>query len=250
MKTQKLKTIVSILLVVMLAWGCGSNTSNTESNLYANAHKVTVKEVVQATSYTYLNVEEGGETFWIAVSKGEFAVDGILYYDDGLEMKNFESKDLQRTFETVYFVQGISDKPRLPGEESQTSSGHSHSQPSMGQSQPQKPTLEKLDLNIEPVDGGISIAQLFANRETYKDQTVKIRGQVTKINMSIMGKNWIHIQDGSADGENFDLTITTAQVAEVGNVVTFEGKISLDKDFGAGYVYEVIMEDAVKTDSI
>ena len=97
----------------------------------------------------------------------------------------------------------------------------------MAQTQPQKPTLEKLDLNIDPAEGGISIATLFANRETYKDKTVKIKGQVTKINMSIMGKNWIHIQDGTDDDGNFDLTITTSQVAEVGNVVTFEGKITL-----------------------
>jgi len=239
MKTLKLKTIVSALVVVMFAWACQNNTKNTESNLYTNAHKVTVKEVVQATSYTYLNVEENNESFWIAVNRSEYTEGVVLYYDEGLEMNNFESKDLQRTFETVYFVQGISDQPTLPGEQ----------QP-MTQSQPQKPTIEKLDVSIEPADGGISIATLFANRETYKDQIVKISGQVTKFNPNIMGKNWIHIQDGSDDSGNFDLTITTSQVVNVGDVVTFEGKISLNKDFGAGYTYEVIMEEAVKADAI
>ncbi len=241
MKTQKLKTIVSVMVLVMIAWACQNSTNTDESNLYTNDHKVSVKEVVHATSYTYLNVEEGNETFWVAVNRAEFEVGEVLYFDGGLEMKDFESKDLQRTFESIYFVESISDKPTLPGSETQ---------PSMAQTQPQKPTLEKLDLNIEPAEGGISIATLFANRETYKDKTVKIKGQVTKINMSIMGKNWIHIQDGTDDDGNFDLTITTSQVAEVGNVVTFEGKITLDKDFGAGYVYEVIMEDGVKSDSI
>ena len=239
MKTLNLKTIVSALVVVMIAWACQNNTKTTESNLYTNAHKVTVKEVLQATSYTYLNVEENNETFWIAVNKSEYTEGAILYYDNGLEMNNFESKDLQRTFETVYFVQGLSDQPTLPGEQ----------QP-MAQSQPQKPTIEKLDVSIEPAEGGISIATLFANRETYKDQIVKIKGQVTKFNPNIMGKNWLHIQDGSDDSGTFDLTITTTQVVNVGDVVTFEGKISLNKDFGAGYTYEVIMEEAVKADAI
>ena len=229
------------MVLVIIVWACQNNSSTKESNLYTNDHKVTVKEVVHANSYTYLNVEEGNETFWVAVNRAEFEVGEILYFDNGLEMKDFESKDLQRTFKTIYFVQGISDQPTLPGSEKQ---------PSMAQTQPQKPILEKLDLNIDPAEGGISIATLFANRETYKDKTVKIKGQVTKINMSIMGKNWIHIQDGSADAKNFDLTITTAQVANVGDVVTFEGKITLDKDFGAGYVYEVIMEDGVKIDGV
>lgn len=242
MKTQKLKTIVSVMVLVVITWACQNSTNTEESNLYTNAHKATVKEVVHATSYTYLNVEEGNETFWVAVNRAEFEVGQVLYFDKGLEMKNFESKDLQRTFESVYFVQDISDQPTLPGAASE--------QPSMAQSQPQKPALEKLDINVEPVEGGISIATLFANRETYKDQTVKIRGQVTKVNMSIMGKNWIHIQDGTVNDGKFDLTITTAQVANVGDVVTFEGKITLDKDFGAGYIYDVIMEEGVKADSI
>ena len=59
-----------------------------------------------------------------------------------------------------------------------------------------------------------------------------------------MGKNWIHIQDGSGDSNNFDLTITTQDQAKVGDVVTFEGTIGTKKDFGYGYLYEVIMEDA------
>ena len=239
MKTLKLKTIVSVVVVVIIAWACQNNTKNTENNLYTNAHKVTVKEVVQASSYTYMKVEENKETYWIAVSKRDFKEGSVLYYDNGLEMNNFESKDLQRTFETIYFVQGISKQPTLPGKQ----------QP-MAQTQPKKQTLEKLDVSIEPADGGISISTLFANRETYKDQIVKIRGQVTKFNPNIMGKNWIHIQDGTDDSGTFDLTITTSHVVNVGDVVTFEGKLTLNKDFGAGYFYDIIMEEAVKVDTI
>jgi hypothetical protein len=241
MKTLKLKSIVSVILLVMIAWACQNNTKDTESNLYTNAHKVTVKEVIQASSYTYLNVEENNEIYWIAVNKGAYEVGNVLYYDNGMEMNNFESKDLQRTFESIFFVQDITDQPRLPGEETQ---------PSMSQGQPQKPTLEKLDINIEPADDGISISTLYADKDNYKDKIVKIKGQVTKFNPNIMGKNWIHIQDGSEHNGSFDLTITTIQTVNVGDVVTFEGKIFLDKDFGAGYAYDLIMEEAIKVDSI
>ncbi|MCK5104239.1 MAG: SH3-like domain-containing protein [Cyclobacteriaceae bacterium] len=233
-----MKTIVSALVIVMFAWACQNNTKNTESNLYTNAHKVTVKEVVQATSYTYLNVEENNESFWIAVNRSEYTEGVVLYYDEGLEMNNFESKDLQRTFETVYFVQGISDQPKLPGSEKQ---------PSMAQTQPQKPTLEKLDVSIEPAEGGISIGTLFANRETYKDQIVKIRGQVTKFNPNIMGKNWIHLRDGTGGKDTNDLTITTSAIATLGDIVVVSGVVVANKDFGYGYKYDIIIEDAIVT---
>ena len=59
-----------------------------------------------------------------------------------------------------------------------------------------------------------------------------------------MGKNWIHIQDGTEFEDGFDLTVTTSGTATMGEIVTFEGKISLDKDFGYGYSYAVLMEDA------
>jgi hypothetical protein len=70
---------------------------------------------------------------------------------------------------------------------------------------------------------------------------------VVKVNKQVMGKNWIHIQDGTDFNNDFDLTITTQDLAEIGDEVTFKGKISVNKDFGSGYSYEVIMEDAVLT---
>jgi len=73
---------------------------------------------------------------------------------------------------------------------------------------------------------------------------VLIKGQVTKVNRAIMEKNWVHLQDGTGDSGGFDLTVTTQEQVNVGDVVTFEGKITLNKDFGAGYSYEVIMEQA------
>ena len=90
----------------------------------------------------------------------------------------------------------------------------------------------------------ITLAQVFANHKDYSSKEFEIKGVVVKVNKQVMGKNWIHIQDGTDDNGVFDLTITTQELAEVGDEVTFKGKLTLNKDFGAGYSYEVIMEDA------
>ena len=198
----------------------------------ADLHTVVVQEVVQATSYTYLKVKEADTEFWIAITKREIEAGETISYAGGLEMKNFESKDLQRTFETVYFVD------RIVGSES------SASQQSMSMPRRMKPELEKKEISIEPAEGGVTIGELFTNRDSYADKTVLIKGQVTKVNRAIMNKNWVHLQDGTGDSGSFDLTVTTQEQVNVGDVVTFEGKITLNKDFGAGYSYEVIMEQA------
>ncbi len=102
----------------------------------------------------------------------------------------------------------------------------------------------KADVKVEPCADCITIAKLLADKQTYAGKVIKVKGQVTKFNSGIMGKNWVHIQDGTEFQDGFDLTVTTNITAAMGEVVTFEGKISLDKDFGYGYVYAVMMEDA------
>jgi hypothetical protein len=110
-------------------------------------------------------------------------------------------------------------------------------------------TDENSSISLEKSAGEITVAQIFANRADYSEKEVEIRGVVVKVNKEVMGKNWIHIQDGTKDGGNFDLTVTSTELAEVNDEITVKGKIILNKDFGYGYSYEVIMEDAaiVKT---
>ena len=107
-----------------------------------------------------------------------------------------------------------------------------------------KVALEKINVTIEPCRDCIKISDLLANKKNYSGKTIMVKGQVTKYNPAIMGKNWIHIQDGSEFGGSFDLTITTDKQVSVGETVTFEGKIVLEKDFGYGYSYSILMEEA------
>jgi hypothetical protein len=200
----------------------------------ADLHTGVVQEVLQATAYTYLNVRENDANSWIAVTKREIQPGQTISFVGGLEMKDFESKDLQRTFETLYFVDRLAgDGPSI-----------SASQESAAMPHQTKPSIDKKEISIEPVAGGITIGELFTNRDSYAGKTVSIKGQVTKINRAIMDRNWIHLQDGTSGAGSFDLTITTQDDATVGEIVTFEGAITLNKDFGSGYAYEVLMENA------
>jgi hypothetical protein len=113
-----------------------------------------------------------------------------------------------------------------------------------GQSKGSKVAMEKINVKVEPCKDCVKISDLLENKTSYSGKTVKVTGQVTKYNPQIMGKNWIHIQDGSEYKDGFDLTITTDKEVTVGQTITFEGKIVLDKDFGYGYFYSVLMEEA------
>jgi len=102
----------------------------------------------------------------------------------------------------------------------------------------------KAEVNVEPAEGGITVAELFKNKNNYSGKIVKIKGKVTKVNEGIMGKNWIHLQDGTEFEGEFDLTSTSDLLPEVETIITLEGTVSLDKDFGYGYTYKVMLEEA------
>ncbi len=90
----------------------------------------------------------------------------------------------------------------------------------------------------------ISIAELYANKTVYQGKTVRLHGKVVKYNPNIMGKNWVHIQDGTEHEGKNDLTATTGMTTKVGDEITIEGTVVLNKDLGAGYFYEILLEDA------
>jgi hypothetical protein len=73
-----------------------------------------------------------------------------------------------------------------------------------------------------------------------------VRGKVVKYNEGIMGKNWIHLRDGtgSVEKETNDVLVTSSSPAKVGDIITAKGVVHTNKDFGAGYSYKVLVEDA------
>ena len=117
--------------------------------------------------------------------------------------------------------------------------------PMEGMKSPGPAKTEKINVKIDQCEGCVKISDLMANKKSYAGKVIRTRGQVVRYNPGIMGKNWVHIQDGSESNGEFDLTITTSQNVSVGDILSFEGKIAVDKDFGYGYFYNIILEDAI-----
>lgn len=240
MKSMK---IFALMITVLMFASCvkNKNFQNAESSSATSGNMFEVKEVVQANSYSYLKVAEKGGEKWVAVSKQEVAPGEVYYYEGSLQMNNFHSKDLDRTFDVIFFLNQISKTP-IAAEGMAAMGGNA------GGGMPAHAGKVNVDQNtavkIGKNPGEVTVAEIFAKRADFSGKEVEIRGVVVKVNKEVMGKNWIHIQDGTTDGGNFDLTVTSAELAEVNDEVTFKGKITLNKDFGAGYFYEVIMEEA------
>ncbi|HAD12686.1 MAG TPA: hypothetical protein DCF33_09640 [Saprospirales bacterium] len=193
-------------------------------------HKVVVAETLHTDKYTYLRVKEEEEEYWIAITKREVKVGSTCYYRGGLLKKNFQSKEFNRVFETVYLV----------GDFREENEGASAAR---GGGIPAGSEALEPPKNVQRAPGAIKISDLVANAAKYNGKTVKITGKCVKINPMIMGRNWLHIQDGS--GKNLDLTVTTTEMVQLGAIVTLEGVWATNKDFGAGYKYDYILEAAV-----
>lgn len=230
--------IYLVLILMVIFSSCvrnknGQTLQNASPSVSSKVFEVT--DVIQTSNYTYMKVKENLGERWVAVSKQDAKPGDVYYYDEALQMNNFHSKELDRDFDVIYFVNQISKTPLTQNAMAAKTPAHS------GKVQTEK----KSTISLKKAAGELTIAQLYANRDKYANKEVEIRGIVVKVNESVMGKNWIHIQDGTSDNGNFDLTITSQDMAAVNDEVTFKGKITLDKDFGAGYFYDVIMEDAV-----
>jgi len=236
------KIIVAVVLLLLgvffIITTCYRSGEKAKAKvLPAGMHGVSVTEVIQTSNYTYLQVEENNIKFWIAVVKADTKPGDSVYYSQAYEMKDFVSKELGRTFPTVFFVQDPSNTLKK-----------ADNQAPQGMTAKKAEIKQWSEISVETPKGGMTIADLFKNPGNFAGKTVVIRGTVTKYNAQIMNKNWVHIQDGTENNGKFDLTVTTGDSLIVGSTATFKGIIAVNKDFGSGYSYEVIMEQAKASD--
>jgi hypothetical protein len=236
-----------------------------------------ILETMNAAGYTYVNVETPTGPVWAALPESKVEVGEDVVLAGGMEMKNFESKTLGRTFDSVIFSTGIVPQggeavapaapaasaaagaaaPAAVGESftaamQQEAAGvaanpmHGADAPASGGSA--AAIVPSNDVKVEKAEGenAYTIAELFTKKGELNDKKVKVRGKVVKVSMMIMGKNWLHLQDGTGDANSssHDLVVTTAGEAQKDAVVVVEGTLHADRDFGSGYRYDVIVEDA------
>ena len=197
-----------------------------------------VLETMDSGGYTYARLQTGNDEVWIAAT--QFAVTPGERLTVALEspMHNFQSRTLGREFPLIYFVSQVAREGEAAAPRQLAP------MPLMGSREPAAAAapVER----IAPAAGSLSIADVWAQRASLAGKAVVVRGKVVKVNGGIMDRNWVHLQDGSgsaADRTN-DLTVTTAAEVNVGDVVTMSGVLATGKDFGAGYAYDAILEQA------
>ena len=204
----------------------------------------TVLERLDASSYSYLRLRTPSGEIWAAVPQTDVAVGTQVTIANAAPMDGFESQTLGRRFEQILF--GTLD-PSSSGGEVGLPPGHVP----VNRETAATSDTEAVPIVVEKATGadGRTIAEIYAQRTTLAGKQVVVRARVVKFTPGIMGKNWLHLRDGSgtAAAEDHDLTVTTNSMVRVGDMVVVSGSVSIDRDFGAGYAYKVIMEDAPVT---
>jgi len=203
-----------------------------------------VLQTMNASGYSYIYIElADGNKKWVAVTQTNVKVGDQMSFKPGMEMGRFESKALNRSFDSIVFSEGV------------ISGGSTAAAPDPGKGEGVSPgsqgaTKDKAaKISVAKATGpnAITVAEAYGKSAKLNKKKVVIRGQVVKFSSGIMGKNWIHIQDGtgSETKKTHNLVCTSAtDVGDIGDVVTVSGTLIKDRDFGAGYKYPVIIEDA------
>lgn len=207
----------------------------TDEILQQTSNKIhgKVTDVIQGGGYTYAEVDTGSEKVWAAAATSTIKVGDMVSFTNEMPMKNFHSKSMDRDFPLIYFVSKFSmNDSDSAGTAGVTASPHG---------QTGTAAAAKAVEGINKVEGGNTIAEVHSDKQKLNGKAVRVRGKVTKFTAGVMGKNWLHITDSSTMD---DLTVTTDGETAVDAVIVIEGKLALDKDFGYGYVYPLIIEDA------
>ncbi len=237
-----------------LAQSSSQRTSPSQAMSSAMSKKMVVTTVQNAGRYSYIEGENNGVRTWIASNQLQVMPGDTIQYQTGPTMIDFHSKSLNRTFDKIIFAGYVSVVDQGPaGASAPGGSGASRimsqsaTRPQMenphGKGFPSAQPVGK-NISVQKVEGGYTVEELYTKKKELNGQTVKVRGKVVKFLPGIMKKNWIHLQDGTgAQGTN-DLTITTQDVTKKGDTIVCTGKLIVDKDFGRGYAYALIMEEA------
>ncbi|MDP2823435.1 MAG: nucleotide-binding protein [Sulfuritalea sp.] len=197
-----------------------------------------VMEVRDVESYTYLRLKTTDGEMWAAVGKAPVRKGAKVTIENVMVMDNFESKALKRTFKKIVFGSLAGTGARADGAGSQMATAHSGA--------PRAEFVGEVKVPKASGPDARTVAEVVTRSVELKDKTVMVRGKVVKYSASIMGKNWIHLRDGSgsAADKTDDVLVTTMDQAKVGDTVVVKGVVRTDKDFGSGYAYKVLIEEA------
>ena len=213
------------------------------SALFAAEPSTTVKgevlETLNAGGYTYLRLKTSAGETWAAVNRATVSKSAVVTLEKVVEMQDFESKSLKKTFPKILFgnLAAISGGSASGGNADMAAAHAGLAK-----------TQDAGDIQVPKARGANAktVAEIVKQAGNLKDKPVLVRGKIVKYNAGIMGMNWIHLRDGSgsAADESNDILVTTRQQAKLADVVNVQGVVRTNKDFGGGYTYKVLIEDA------
>jgi len=215
-----------------------TGVQDDHKNIIMDVHQIKIEETYPTSKYLYLRVKEGDRSYWVATRNSEVKAGEVYYYNEALVKANFESKEMERVFDTLYLVtqlvseahgaaikptDKIAPPPKLADSDAKTEGHHTNG------------------MYREATEVGIS--ELLSDPAKLEGKMVEIKGICTKINTGILGRNWIHVQD--KDDREKKIVVTSQWEATPGNDITVRALVALNKDFGAGYTYDVLLEEGI-----
>ena len=238
---MRLLLAVLATLLLSIGWAAANPASAQSPSL-----KGEVLEVKDVDAYTYLRLKTAEGEIWAAVNKAAVKKGAQVTIENAALMTNFESKTLKKTFDKIVFGNLAGAQPGTTAASAASAPPASGNMGAMhaGMAKP----IDVGDVKVAKAIGADArtVAEIVTGRAALKNKTVVVRAKVVKFTPGVMGKNWLHVRDGSGSAaENTDdVLITTKDETKIGDVVVAKGVVHTDVDLGSGYSYKVLVEDA------
>ncbi len=217
---------------------CAAGIGGGDEGPAVGALRGTVVFTTNASRYTYVQLDTGKGLVWVAGPMTAVKSGDCVTVASSLPNKDFYSPTLKRKFDELHFADAITT-----GREAACGKGGAIGGGAMGCAATSSSNRAAV-ATVPPVAGGLTVAEIFAQKQQLSGKTVLVRGLVVKVVSHIMGRNFLHLRDGSGSEGSNDLVITTQDEIKAQSTLTFRGTVVTDKDFGSGYQYEVLVEEA------
>jgi len=238
---------------------------STSAGVLAQTSTGMVIETIDSSGYTYMLIDSGAGKKWVAIPESKVTEGEKVTYKDGMVMKDFSSKTLNRTFDSIIFSPGLAGKTEVQPQNNTTDDSFATAIKTE-QSKVTSPTpameasggslgaitpFQEINVGKSMAANGYTVEEIFAQAKKLNGQKISLHGVVTKVSVNIMGRNWVHLQDGTGNPmqNSHDIVATTSEQPELNSKITIEGILAAEKDFGAGYKYAAIIEQATVTNS-
>jgi hypothetical protein len=239
-----------LLLMMLVIYGCDQSTEAPAEPVSEARYSQTgtVLETIDVETYTYLRLDVQGSEVWLAsnpvwVSKGD-----VVGFSDAILMKDFHSEVLDRTFADILFVGNVE---LIESTAADASAAQAVPPPATdphanltAQAKANPAPVAPQVVAVQALEGGMTIAAIFAEHEQIEGQEVSLRAKVMKFSPNVLSKNWVTLQDGTGTAPDDKLVVTSSETVEIGDEVIVKGKVKSNVDIGAGYAYKVLLEEA------